>query len=374
MRSAPAFVWRFAATVVTVLAVVAAVCSATAASTAAPSSPRLSARAGWAGYVNPLVGHRWGVYKGGSDGLWPAYQHASGRTKKLLGRMALRPHVRWYTNFIPPSEIAEKVRDDIAQEQQGNRNVLVWMATFRLWPHHESAKREPLSAVAQDRYKRWVNHAARGIGSSRVALVLEPDLPVTTKGWRPAVRLALVRYAAQRFSSLPHTTVYLDAGSADWVSVRDDAAMLKAAGIGYVHGFALGSTHHTSTGREIRYGRQLAIALAKAGNRNKHFIIDTSDNGHGYTWGQFWAAHPHGDYNDPPACSTMRQRNCVSLGIPPTTNVTNPNWHLPPRLHGALQHRCDAFVWIARPWLADNGKRFSMHKALNASRTWPFAQ
>src|SRR5581483_5218738 len=85
-------------------------------------------------YVNPLVGHPWGIYRGDSDGLYSAYQRASGATKALLGRMALTPSARWYTSFINAGDMASKVSADIKQEQNGNPNVLVWMAMFRLWP------------------------------------------------------------------------------------------------------------------------------------------------------------------------------------------------------------------------------------------------
>lgn len=325
-------------------------------------------------YVNPIAGYPWGIYRGASDGLYPAYENAKGATRAVLRRMALTPHVRWYTSFIPASDIAEKVSADITQEQAGNPNVLVWMAMFRLWPYHESAKMRPLTLSDRDAYKRWVNNAARGIGSSRVAIVLEPDLPVTMKSWHPAVRYALVRYAAQHFSALPNTTVYLDAGSADWRNVGNDVAMLSAAGIGYVHGFELGSTHHTATAAEVRYGRQVSMALARAGYGMKHYIIDTSDNGHGYTWGQFYRAHPNGDFNDPPACTSMTERDCVALGIPPTTDVTSSAWGLPTRLTKTLQRRCDGFVWIGRPWMADNGQYFSLQKAINETRTSPYTQ
>lgn len=364
MRCAPNFARRIATT--TALAALA--CGAAVVGIAPASSAAASTA-----YVNPLVGHPWGIYRGDSDGLYSAYQRASGTTKTLLGRMALTPRARWYTSFIKAGDMAGKVSADIKQEQAGNPNVLVWMAMFRLWPYHESAKMRPLTQADRAAYRRWVNNAAKGIGSSRVALVLEPDLPVTMKSYRPAVRYALVRYAAQKFSSLANTTVYLDAGSADWRSVDQDVAMLRAAGIGYVHGFELGSTHHPSTPAEIRYGRQLSIALAHAGFGVKHFIIDTSDNGHGYTWKQFYQHYPNGDYNNPPACTSKTERApCVSLGIPPTTDVTNPQWGLPSSLNTTLQRRCDGFAWIGRPWMSDNGATFSLHKAVYAARTSPY--
>jgi hypothetical protein len=340
--------------------------TADAASAAATPGTHPAARgpAARSAYVSPLVGHPWGIYTGGYDGLYPAYQAAQGATKRALGVVARRPHVRWYTNALGDGEVRAKIADDIAAEQDGNPNVLVWMATFRLWPHHETAAAQPLSSAAQASYRQWVRNAAKGIGASRVALVLEPDLPVSTKAWRPSVRLRLVRYAAKLFSSLPNTTVYLDAGSADWLSVPDDVAMLNKAGIGYVHGFALGATHRTPVTQEIRYGRQLSIALAKAGHPGMHYIVDTSDNGRGYTWGEFHKLRPNGDYEAPPACHSPTERACVSLGIPPTTDVTNPKWGLPASLDSTLKARCDAFMWISRPWLADNGHDFSVRKTL----------
>lgn len=321
---------------------------------------------------NPLAGHPWGVYRGDADSIYPAWQAARGTAKTLLGRMALRPRVRWFTSYIPGSEVRERVRDYISSTQHGNPNVLVPMATFRLWPHHESAKGVPLSRAAQRAYRQWVDNAALGIGSSRVALILEPDLAVTLTSWHPAVRMALARYAARRFSALPNTTVYLDAGSSDWLKIPDAVGLLRASGIGYVRGFALGATHHPSTGAELRYGRQLALALGRVGYRFKHFIVDTSDNGHPYTNGQFWAAHPHGDVNDPPACTARWQRVCVSLGIPPTANVTARRWHLAAAAMPAARYRCDGYLWIGRPWLGGNDSYFDRVKALNAARTSPF--
>lgn len=355
-----------AAAVLSATAMAADVDTASAATATATHARASAARrpAARSTYVNPVAGHPWGVYTGGYDGLYPAYQAARGTTKRALGVIAQRPHVRWYTPHLAANEIKAKIKDDIAQEQDGNPNVVVWMATFRLWPYRETAKMRPFTPSDRARYRRWVQNAAAGIGSSRVALVLEPDLPVSTKGWRPAVRLRLVRYAAKLFSELPNTTVYLDAGSGDWLHLSDEIAMLTKAGIGYVHGFALGSTHQTRVTREIRYGRQVSMALAKAGYPGKHYIIDTADNGRGYTWGEFYRRHPNGNYESPPACHFARQRACVSLGIPPTTDVTNPRWGIPARLDATLRARCDAFMWISRPWLADNGQDFSVRKTV----------
>ena len=49
--------------------------------------------------------------------------------------------------------------------------------------------------------------------------------------------------AAKLFSALPHTTVYIDAGAADWLSVGQAAWLLENAGVQYARGFSLDDTH-----------------------------------------------------------------------------------------------------------------------------------
>jgi endoglucanase len=54
----------------------------------------------------------------------------------------------------------------------------------------------------------------------RVALALQPDLPIARcnpDGGR--IALGLVRYSAQVFAGLPHASVYIDAGAADWLTL-----------------------------------------------------------------------------------------------------------------------------------------------------------
>lgn len=368
MFSSHSFIRRLAYVATAVTVITAAAETATAAGATAATSVRQSRHTG---YVNPLAGHRWAIYRGGTDRLYPAFERASGFTKRMLAREALHPHTRWYTSYIPTSKVGQRMASDIRAEQHGNPNVLVWMATFRLWPHQEAGGMRPLRKADRIAYRQWVDSAARGIGSSRVALVVEPDLAVTRTNWNPAVRLRLTRYAVRRFSRLRHTTVYIDGSSEDWLHVSGDVKMLRAAGIRYAHGFALGATHHPTTAKEVGYGRQVSRALARAGFPNRHFIVDTSDNGHGYGWGDFYRRYPHGVYNDPPACKTMRERECVSLGIPPTTDVMSRRWHLSRSLRPALRY-CDAFMWVGRPWLAENGHTFRLRKAVNAARTDPY--
>lgn len=335
-----------------------------------PAIPSASATAS-----NPLpAASSWGIYKGNGDGLWPAYESATGNDKKLLAKEALHPRVRSYGSWIPTGSVAKTISGDIAQEQAGNPNVLVWMELFRLYPNEESHNMDPLSAQQQQDYRDWINAAIQGIGSSRVGIVLEPDLPLTLVSWGPKVRAGLVRYAAQQLAALPNATTYIDGGSADWLSVPDLVKLLISAGIQYAHGFNLGASHHVATAAEIRYCAAVGKALARKGYPNKRCVIDTSDNGHPYTNKQFYAKYPRGTYNanNPPTCKTKRQKVCVALGIPPTTNVTSRRWKLPPRVAAMARTWVDAYVWDGHPWKINNGHDFNMQAALDAARTDPF--
>lgn len=339
---------------------------------AAGESPAVGAPQSAPTYQNPVAGYTWGINKGSQNPLWPTYARSTGATRSLLGTIALRPRARWYSAYIPTSKIASKIHTDVKQEQHGDPRVQVWMALFRLWPHAESAYRKPMSQADMNAYKSWMRATARAIGDTRSAVVLEPDLAVAFNGWRPSVRFQLVRYAAQLLAKLPNTTVYLDAGASDWLSVRDATSMLRSAGIRYVHGFALSITHHTSVASQIRYGHALVASLTKSGVPGKHFLVDTSDNGRPYTNTQFKAAHPGRNTNDPVACSTTVKRACVSLGIPPTTNVAAARWKLPAGVRSMARREVDAYMWIGQPWMSKNTTTFSLPFVKNIARTSPY--
>jgi hypothetical protein len=351
-----------------------AVVGAALAAIAAVAVPALPSAGASNATGSPLAGVRWGIYEGSGDGLWPAYAHSTGTDRRLLGRMALHPRVRSYGSWIPTSDVRELISSDIAQEQGGNPNTLVWMDLFRLWPHEESKNHVPMTAAQQQAYRNWIDAAIRGIGSAKVGVVLEPDLPLTLVSWGPKVRAGLVRYAAQQLATLPNASVYIDGGSSDWLPVPDLVKLLESAGISYARGISLGASHHDSTGSEIGYCRLVGLALARDGYPNKRCVIDTSDNGHPYTNKQFYAKYPRGTYNadNPPACTTKTEKVCVALGIPPTTDVTNPRWGLPAGVDRMAAKWVDAYIWTGHPWKINNGHDFDLQHALDAARTDPY--
>lgn len=122
---------------------------------------------------NPLAGVRWGVYEGPIDGVWPAYAGAHGGNKRLLGKIALRPRAVWdgYWNGNPKATAQESISDST----QGDPNVLTQVAIFRLDPWESCSA--SWSKANQASYRAWIRAYAAGIGSARVALILQPDMP-----------------------------------------------------------------------------------------------------------------------------------------------------------------------------------------------------
>lgn len=322
---------------------------------------------------NPLTAGPLGVYRGDQDGVYPAYAKASGTKKQLLASMALQPRMRWFGQWIPTKDIGPKVRDHIRGVQAGDPDVIVPMAVFRLWPRTEAAKHRPLSAKEQRQYKRWVDKAAAAIGTSRVVMVLEPDLPVALTGWKPAVRQKLTKYAAKRFGALRNTTVYLDAGDSDWLPIDEAAAMLRRSGIAHVRGFALGATHYADLAEGVRYAGALSQRLAASGLPGKRAVLDTADNGRPFTWLEYWAAHPKGDFDNAEVCRDRAERRCVTLGVPPTTDVAAVQWGLDASTRTTAAQHVDAYLWFGRPWLHRQASPFVMKRALQVARTTPWA-
>jgi endoglucanase len=317
---------------------------------------------------NPLARLPWGTYDGPTDEVFPTYRATGGETHRLLGMIALRPRMRWFGFWYPEDTARQSASDYIADSTRGRDGVLSQIAIFRVDPWEDDACHRLPTAAQQASYRRWIDDFAAGIGSSRVALVLQPDLPFALCiPHRSPMPLLLVAYAARKFAALPHTTVYIDSGAADWPTVGQAVWMLRAAGIRYARGFALNATHYDSTQRQIAFGARLVGALAHAGYPHRHFVINTSQNGHPFTFQQY-----HGNFLFVAACGTRASGRCLSLGIPPTTDVANRRWGLSPMARRTAARLVDAYLWVGRPWLDSQNQYLDLARALALARTTPF--
>ncbi len=317
---------------------------------------------------NPLAGMQWGVYEGPFyNSIYPDYQQARGRNRQLLAKIALAPLMYTFGDWFSDADAKSVAQDFIAKSTHGNPAVLSQMAIFRLDPWEGAAcPNGSWNAADQQSYKTWVDNFAAGIGKARVALIVQPDLPFAECAHSP-VPLELVNYAARRFNALPHATVYVDGGARYFPSFSQAVSMLEQAGIRYVRGFSLNTSEYDTTSSEIEYGARLVKALAAAGIPNKHFVVSTAQNGAGFLNGQY-----PGNVNNARVCRNSHDTLCVTLGIPPTTQVASPRWHLSGADANLAFHEVDAYVWAGRPWLPASAGQFSLQRALGLAASTPF--
>jgi endoglucanase len=266
---------------------------------------------------DPIAGLPWGLYSGVHDEVFPAYRAARGEDRRLLGLITQRPRVRRFGAWYSDRSARTIASEYIANSTGGRDDVLSQMAVFRVDPWEGQACVRVPTARQQASYRRWIDAFAAGIGSSRVALILQPDMPFAACApHHSRLPIELVAYAARRFTALPRTTVYLDAGSADWASVEQAVWLLRSGGVRY----------------------------------------------------------PHSGFDNARPCRSLRDRRCVTLGIPPTADVTNPKWHLSRAGRRTAARLVDGYLWIGRPWLIRQAAPFDLRRSLAVARSTPFSE
>jgi hypothetical protein len=116
------------------------------------------------------------------------------------------------------------------------------------------------------------------------------------------------------------------------------------------------------------------------GLKNKHAVIDTSDNGQPFAGKEINPPGSHQPYTPPGEIDPCTQKNqgspCTALGVPPTTDVDNPAWHLKADVAQAAAKYVDAYLWVSRPWLPDQGAggtKFSPDFASLLLKTWTYS-
>ncbi|MBV9004910.1 MAG: hypothetical protein JO181_09645, partial [Solirubrobacterales bacterium] len=86
----------------------------------------------------------------------------------------------------------------------------------------------------------------------------------------------------------------------------------------------------------------------------------------GVAW-HYWQYR--GNHSNPRVCDVRPDWPCMTLGVPPTTNVTR---YLSGQLRRTAAKLCDAFLWIGRPWLKDGANPFVLSQALALARSTPY--
>jgi hypothetical protein len=327
---------------------------------------------------NPLANRVWGVYQGPQDQTSGPFLASRGKRHELLAKIGLRPKTKWYGAFVPDNGIRASVQSYIASAQAGDPEKLVQIAVFRMKPwEHEACERRSTPAERRS-YKRWVNELAAGIADTPMLVVMQPDGPFLWCAPDRAAKARLLTYATQKLSSLSRTSVYIDAGAADWCEndrgndPERCAQLLMRTGVEYARGFALDSTHYTGPAENIAHGTQIVAALRRAGYGTKRFIIDTAKSGRPTMWNEMIPDGKKDLKDNARVCRTSAQTRCVTLGIPPTVRTADPRWGLPTDSRALARRYVDGFVWFGRPWLYNQADPFVMKRALTMARSTPW--
>ena len=171
----------------------------------------------------------------------------------------------------------------------------------------------------------------------QATVIIEPDALALT-GKRSgclsrtgrAHRYALLSYAAKKLGAMPNVAAYMDVGASDWMRSPSEAvSLLKKAGVKYIRGFALNSTHYEFSKSELRFGNAVAKKLG-----GKHFVVNTAENANGPLPSRYWK-------NGSVKSKWCNPKN-AGLGTQPTTKTGSSY--------------ADAFLWVSRPGISSNGK------------------
>ncbi len=328
--------------------------------------------------TNPLARRLWGIYRGPQDQVWRPYTRSTGQTRAALATIAERPRTKWYGKYLPDTRVRSTVTNYVASSQAGNPETLAQVAVFRMVPWEGEACKRPTTAAEAASYRTYVQELAAGIGSAHTLVVMQPDGPFLLCAPDRAVKSELLTWATQTLSALPNTSVYIDAGAADWCengTAQESfrcAEILKLSGIEHARGFALDSTHYTGPVENIDRGMEIIAELVADGYAAPHFIIDTAKSGRPTMWRDMVSATPRGLRNNARTCTTRSMTRCVTLGIPPTPRPADPQWGLPePQRLQAAQY-VDGFVWFGRPWLFNQADPFVKSRALAMAASTPW--
>lgn len=223
---------------------------------------------------NPLSGARFFV-----DEEWGLANRAERVHRShyaLLHKIAREPETKRFGGFSG-NHPGGVVREYLVRAARADRSAVPVLSVYRL--EHRVCGHHADSPASQRAYRGWIASFARGVGRYRAVIFLEQDALITTgclSSNGVGIRMGELRYAAKKLGRLPHVVTYMDAGASDAVSAGRTARMLRAGGVGYIHGFFLNATHFNWTIDEIHFGNRVSRAVG-----GKHFVVNTATNGRG---------------------------------------------------------------------------------------------
>ncbi|MGL6234672.1 MAG: glycoside hydrolase family 6 protein [Segniliparus sp.] len=232
-----------------------------------------------------------------------------------LTAIANTPQAFWIDEAVSSSVVNGYLN---GAQAAGNMPVLAIYAI----PHRDCGSFAAGGFATGADYRAWIDGIAASLGSSPVAIVLEPDALDMADCLSPdqrQERFGLIRYAVDALNRDPAAAVYIDGGNSRWLGAEEIASRLNAVGVDHARGFSLNTSNFFTTDEEVDYGE--AVSALTGGS---HYVIDTGRNGVGPA---------------PDSPLSWCNPNGRALGAQPTTDT-------------AGEH-ADAYLWIKRPGESD---------------------
>jgi endoglucanase len=199
----------------------------------------------------------------------------------VIREMTSESHAVWFTGGTPV-EVQRQVNQTI--NAAGGQHSVAVLVAYDL-PFRDCGQYSAGGALNTADYLAWIDGFARGIGSSRAVVLLEPDglgiIPYNTDingnaewcrpdlsgtGLTPATanqaRYDQIRGAVARLEQQPNVSVYLDGTHSAWLGVGDIAQRLVEAGVANAQGFFLNVSNYQFTQNGVQYGTWISECIA----------------------------------------------------------------------------------------------------------------
>ena len=308
----------------------------------------------------------------------------------LITEMEAIPRAVWFDSGTP-AQVQQQVKQTTA-EAAIERAVPVLVA-YDI-PGRDCAQYSAGGALNEADYEAWIDGFARGIGSQKAVVILEPDalgnmpsncgLSSSVYPFTDAERVAELQHAVTALEGDPGVSVYLDGTHSAWQSVGTITQRLLEADVQDAQGFFLNVSNYQPTPALTDYGTWISDCIAMVTDSSNayynnpsgcasqyypatesdfstwdlttqwyaqnlgsavattHYVIDTSRNGDGPNNMTEYAGAP---YDQPSSVvSTLTSGNWCN---PPASGLG----HLPTANTGVPL--LDAYLWVKTPGQSD---------------------
>jgi endoglucanase len=227
-----------------------------------------------------------------------------------------------------PSGIFKQTRKVFCQIEASDPGTIPIITTYFLHPNLHGCPDTAQIKGYMPRFKKQIDAMTAATARHPAVYLLELDAIgssgcIARRGAMPAWEAAL-RFEMHAVQSLPHTVVYVEGGYSDSNSVGYTARILNAIDVNTIRGFFTNDTHNQWTANEVRWATKISHRTHGA-----HFIVNTSDNGHGPKLNPHPGRQGVEDLCNPPG---------RGLGIEDTTDTG--------------YDAADAFLWVHSPGMS----------------------